>query len=153
MPTPFPLVLLLRADPPLSERGRTGPTLGSKLLSKDEARRIAANIAKLPGVKFKSASRVTPMERDLIKLVDELFGPTEPQTTTETQKPVLLDSILPRLPSEGQAWLNGLNPFCRRAVEHDLRAVGPELLVQYWERLRDTLQKLERDFGPSDNWK
>jgi hypothetical protein len=25
--------------------------------------------------------------------------------------------------------------------------------VQYWERLRDTLQKLERDFGPSDNWK
>jgi hypothetical protein len=25
--------------------------------------------------------------------------------------------------------------------------------VQYWERLRGTLQKLERDFGPSDNWK
>ena len=25
----------------------------------------------------------------------------------------------PRLPAEGQAWLNGLNPFCRRAVEHD----------------------------------
>ena len=94
------------------------------------------------------------MERDLIKLVDELFGPTEPQkATTETQKPVLLDSILPRLPSEGQAWLNSLSPFCRRAVEHDLRAVGPELFVQYWEHLRDTLQKLERDFGPSDNWK
>jgi hypothetical protein len=25
--------------------------------------------------------------------------------------------------------------------------------VEYWESLRDTLQKLERDFGPSDNWK
>jgi hypothetical protein len=24
--------------------------------------------------------------------------------------------------------------------------------VEYWESLRDTLQKLERDFGPSDNW-
>jgi hypothetical protein len=71
----------------------------------------------------------------------------------KTPKPVLLDSILPRLPPEGEAWLNRLNPFCQRAVEHDLRVVGPELFVQYWERLRDTLQKLERDFGPSDNWK
>jgi hypothetical protein len=53
----------------------------------------------------------------------------------------------------GGAWLNGLNPFCRRPVEHDLRVVGPDLFVQYWERLRGTLQKLERDFGPSDNWK
>ena len=59
----------------------------------------------------------------------------------------------PRLPAEGQAWLNGLNPFCRRAVEHDLRAYGPDLFVKYWKSLRDTLQKLERDFGPSDNWK
>jgi len=25
--------------------------------------------------------------------------------------------------------------------------------VKYWMSLRDTLQKLERDFGPSDNWK
>jgi hypothetical protein len=57
------------------------------------------------------------------------------------------------LPPEGQAWLNGLNPFCRRAVEHDLRFAGPDLFVQYWESLRDTLQKLERDFGPSDNCK
>jgi hypothetical protein len=39
------------------------------------------------------------------------------------------------------------------AVEHDLRHAGPDLFVQYWESLRDTLQKLERDFGPSDNWK
>ena len=65
----------------------------------------------------------------------------------------ILESILPRLPSEGQAWLNGLNPFCRRAVEHDLRFAGPDLFVQYWESLRDTLQRLEREFGPSDNWK
>ena len=91
------------------------------------------------------------MEHDLIKLADELFKPTEPQkATTETQKPVLLESILP---PEGRAWPNGLNPFCRQAVEHDLRSAGPELFVEHWESLRDTLQKLERDFGPSHNWK
>jgi len=49
-------------------------------------------------------------------------------------------------------WLNGLNPFCRPAVEHDLHAAGPDLFVKYWTSIRDTLQKLERDFGPSDNW-
>jgi hypothetical protein len=94
---------------------------------------------------------------ELDKAFDELLKPTEPQKgpplkQTETPSPILLDSILPRLPPEGQAWLNGLNPFCRRAVEHDLRAAGPELFVQYWKSLRDTLQRLERDFGPSDNW-
>jgi hypothetical protein len=94
------------------------------------------------------------MEHDLIKLARELFESTKPQRdTTETPKPILLESISPSLPPEGQAWLNGLNPFCRRAVEHDLRVVVPELFVKHWERLRDTLQKLERDFGPSDNWK
>ena len=86
---------------------------------------------------------------DLIKSLDELFKRTDPP------KPFLtsLESILPHLPPEGQAWLNGLNPFCRRAVEHDLRGAGPDLFVKYWMSLRDTLQKLERDFGPSDNWK
>ena len=99
------------------------------------------------------------MEDDLTKRVAELFKPTEPQkeaelkNTTETPNSILLESILPRLPPDGQAWLNGLNPFCRRAVEHDLRVAGPDLFVRYWESLRDTLQKLERDFGPSDNWK
>jgi hypothetical protein len=98
------------------------------------------------------------MEDDLIKLVHELFPPESAavkNTTdaTETPSSILLESILPRLPPEGQAWLNGLNPFCRRAVEHDLRFGGPDLFVQYWESLRDTLHKLERDFGPSDNWK
>jgi hypothetical protein len=34
-----------------------------------------------------------------------------------------------------------------------LRFAGPDLFVQHWESLRDTLQRLERDFGPSDNWK
>ena len=93
---------------------------------------------------------------DLTKALDELLKPTDPRegaalkNTTETPSPSLLDSILP---PEGQAWLKGLNPFCRRAVEHDLRSVGPDLFVEYWESLRDTLQKLERDFGPSDNWK
>ena len=98
------------------------------------------------------------MEDDLTKLVHELFPPegaVVKNTTdaTETPSSILLESILPRLPPEGQAWLNGLNPFCRRAVEHDLRFAGPDLFVQYWESLRDALQKLERDFGPSDNWK
>jgi hypothetical protein len=98
-------------------------------------------------------------ERDLIKKLDELLKSADPlesaavKNTTETLSPNLMDSILPRSPPEGQAWLNGLNPFCRRAVEHDLRAAGPELFVRYWKSLRDTLQRLERDFGPSDNWK
>ena len=97
-------------------------------------------------------------EFDLNKLVDELFKPTDPpkeaalKNTDETPS-ISLESILPRLPPEGQAWLNGLNPFCRRAVEHDLSAAGPDLFVKYWAFLRDTLQKLEGDFGPSDNWK
>jgi hypothetical protein len=40
------------------------------------------------------------------------------------------------------------------SVEHDLRAAGlPDLFVKYWVSLRDTLQKLEDDFGSSDNWK
>jgi hypothetical protein len=107
---------------------------------------------------------------DLAKSLDELLKPTDPPkvvalknttevpnaatltNTTETPNPISLESILPRLPPEGQAWLNGLNPFCRRAVEHDLRRVGSELFVQYWGSLRDTLQTLERDLGPSDNW-
>src|SRR5262249_33053022 len=67
--------------------------------------------------------------------------------------PISLESISACLPPEGQAWLNGLNPFCRRAVEHDLRNVGPDLFVEYWRCLRDTLEKLERKFGPSDHWK
>ncbi len=98
--------------------------------------------------------RVTPME-DLTKWVHELF-PAEGaavKNTTETPSPILLESILPRLPVEGRVWLNSLNLFCRRAVEHDLRRVGPDLFVEYWESLRDTVQRLERDFGPSDNWK
>ena len=98
-------------------------------------------------------------ELDLNKAWNEIFKPTDPpneaalNNTTEVPKPTSLESILPRLPPEGQAWLNGLNRFCRRAVEHDLRAYGPDLFVKYWTSLRDTLQKLERDFGPSDNWK
>jgi hypothetical protein len=91
---------------------------------------------------------------DVNKAVDELFPPqeTDPKNN-EKPIPISLESILPRLPPDGRAWVNGLNPFCRRAVEHDLRALGPDLIVKYWVSLRDTLQKLERDFGPSDNWK
>jgi hypothetical protein len=98
-------------------------------------------------------------EHYLTKVVVELFKPTPPKgaplnnNTTETPSPGLPQSILSRLPPEGQAWLDGLNPFCRWAVEYDLRFADPDLFVQSWESLRDTLQKLERDFGPSDNWK
>jgi hypothetical protein len=92
---------------------------------------------------------------DLSKALDEALKPTDPpkeaafQNTTETASPISPQSILS---PEVQAWLDGLNPFCRRTVEHDLRAYGPDLFVKHWQALRDTLQKLERDFGPSDNW-
>jgi len=91
---------------------------------------------------------------DLNNAFDELFPPQEAdlKNATETPSPVSLESILQRLPPEGQAWLNGLNHYCRRAVEHDLRTAGPDLFVKYWKSLRDTLQKLERE-GPSGNWK
>jgi hypothetical protein len=64
-----------------------------------------------------------------------------------------LESIAARLPPEGQAWLNGLSRFCRRTVEYDLRNAGPDQFVEHWKSLRDTLEKLEREFGPSDDWK
>jgi len=85
---------------------------------------------------------------DLNKTVDAIFGSTDlPKTHRVSQ-----ESILSRLPSEGQAWLNGVNPSCRWAVEYDLRA-EPDAFVKHWEYLRDILQKLENDFGPSDQWK
>ena len=64
-----------------------------------------------------------------------------------------LESIAARLPPEGQAWVNGLNRFCRRVVEYDLRNSSPDQFVEDWRSLRDTLEKLEREFGPSDDWK
>jgi len=64
-----------------------------------------------------------------------------------------LESIAARLPPEGQAWVNGLNRFCRRVVEYDLRNSRSDLFVEDWRSLRDTLEKLEREFGPSDDWK
>jgi hypothetical protein len=73
------------------------------------------------------------------------------KNATEAPNLISLESILARLSPEGQAWLNGLNRFCRRAVEYDLRT-GPNRFVTHWESLRDTLQRLERDLGPSDNW-
>jgi hypothetical protein len=93
---------------------------------------------------------------DLSKALDEVLNSRHPpkgaalENATEAANPVSPQSILP---PEVQAWLNGLNPFCRRAVEHDLRVYGLDLFVKYWRSLRDTLQKLERDLGPSDNWK
>jgi hypothetical protein len=53
-------------------------------------------------------------EFDLNKLVDELFKPTDPpketalKNTDETPSTISPESILPPLPPEGQAWLNGL---------------------------------------------
>jgi hypothetical protein len=96
-------------------------------------------------------------EHDLTKVVDELFKPTPPEgaalnNNTTAPSPSLPESILPRLPPEGQAWLDGLNSFCRWAVEYDLRS-DPDSFVEHWDYLRDMLEKLERDFGPSDNWK
>ena len=64
-----------------------------------------------------------------------------------------LDSIAERLPPEGQTWLNSLNRFCRRVVDFDLRNAGPDQFVGHWKSLRDTLERLEGEFGPSDDWK
>ena len=80
--------------------------------------------------------------------VDAIFGSTDPPKTQD----VSLESILRGLPLEGQAWLKSLNPFCQWAIQYDLRA-EPDAFVKYWEHLRDVLQKLEHDLGPSDNWK
>jgi hypothetical protein len=87
----------------------------------------------------------------LLKKMNEA-PPETRKNATEVPNPISLELISASLPPAGQAWLNGLNRFCRRAVEHDLRTAGPDLFVEYWKSLRDTLQKLERDFGPSDNW-
>lgn len=69
------------------------------------------------------------------------------------EKEALLESIETRLPLDGQVWLNGLNRFCRRVVEFDLRNSGPDQFLEHWKSLRDVLERLEREFGPSDNWK
>jgi hypothetical protein len=56
-------------------------------------------------------------EHDLTKVVDELFKPTPLEgavlnnNTTETPSPSLPESILPRLPPEGQAWPQSLLPL------------------------------------------
>lgn len=63
-----------------------------------------------------------------------------------------LESIAERLPPQGQIWLSRLNRFCRRVVEFDLRNAGPDQFVEHWETLRDTLERLECEFGPSDDW-
>ena len=66
------------------------------------------------------------------------------------EREALLESIETRLPPDGQVWLNGLNRFCRRVVEFDLRNAGPDQFVEHWKSLRDILEGLEREFGPSD---
>ena len=71
--------------------------------------------------------------------MNEVFQPTEPsaaQNATEAPNSISLESIAARLPPEGQAWRS--STIC--------------VFVEYWKSLRDTLEKLERDFGPSDNW-
>jgi hypothetical protein len=42
--------------------------------------------------------------------------------------------------------------FAGGRSSYDLRT-APDSFVKHWEYLRDALQKLEHDFGPSDNWK
>jgi hypothetical protein len=63
-----------------------------------------------------------------------------------------LESTAARLPPEGQTWLNRLNRFCRRMVEFDLRNAGYDRFVEHWETLRDALEKLESELGPSNGW-
>ena len=74
---------------------------------------------------------------DLSKSFDDLLKPKEAALSTTTEVPDItsLGLILPHLPPEGQAWLNGLNAYCRRAVEHDLRTAGADLFVESWQSL------------------
>jgi hypothetical protein len=92
---------------------------------------------------------------DLTESFDEALNPPERAVLrNKTKAPTIsLDSIIPCLPPEGQDWLDSLNRYCRWSLEHDLRFAGPDLFVQHWESLRDTLEKLERELGPSDYWK
>jgi len=87
---------------------------------------------------------------DLTKSFDELLKQTDPakeaalEDTTEVPDITSLESILLRLPPEGQAWLNGLNAYCRRAVEHDLRTAGPELFVKHPAKTRTRLGSIRQ---------
>jgi hypothetical protein len=67
----------------------------------------------------------------LLKKMNEA-PPESRKNATEVPNPISLELISASLPPAGQAWLNGLNRFCRRAVEHDLRTAGPDLFVEYW---------------------
>jgi len=156
-------IIIKRND---AEAGGNKPQNGSAHTSGRSPHWVKVKNPKAPAVNARrkrigaiSETGLSMEERDLIKELDGLVKPTDPpkeaalENTAETPSSISPESILPRLPPEGQAWINGLNHYCRRAVEHDLRAYGPDLFVKYWTSLRDTLQKLERDFGPSDNWK
>jgi len=90
---------------------------------------------------------------DLSESLDKPTDPPALKNATKAPNGISLDSIIPCLPPEGQDWLDSLNRYCRWTLEHDLRFAGPDLFVKYWEFLRDTLEKLEREFGPSDYWK
>ena len=75
-------------------------------------------------------------ELDLNKALDELIKPTDLPKESAVENaaegpPVSLESILSRLPPEGQAWFNGLNAFCRWAVEYDLRDPGPSAALRF----------------------
>ena len=65
---------------------------------------------------------------DLSKWSDELLKPADPAESgglKNKTEAISLDSIIPHLPPEGQDWLDSLNRYCRRVLEHDLRYAGP----------------------------
>jgi hypothetical protein len=69
-----------------------------------------------------------------------------------------LNSILPRLPPEAQAWINSLPPFWRAPIEHRLQVIGADNFVEHWQAIRAQQERLadfykdrvEREFDPSE---
>jgi hypothetical protein len=57
-----------------------------------------------------------------------------------------LDSMLPRLPPEGQASLNGLSRFRREPTERKLSLIDADNFIRHWRTVRDEQQRLAYDF-------
>jgi hypothetical protein len=66
---------------------------------------------------------------------------------TEPKADILLTTILPRLPAEGQQWINGMEPFYRETAEHILNLVGADNFVKHWKTHREDEQNFEHHFG------
>src|SRR5262245_39711391 len=63
---------------------------------------------------------------------------------TQAKDHISLMSILPKLPAEGQSWINELDASNRRATECLLNIVGEESFVKNWRQHRADQQATAR---------